>query len=251
MAGITPLQLLGPLRENAFMGSSIVLGRDRQPTHTQEGEPLNSNQTQQRSIDDSTMVAIAKVSAVLRKLATAASSHFGADCRLHAEFGQALLADLGVHCVIVSGEAAWRIGPGDGDVIAHTPRVAGHVPAGVQGFSYHTWLEHGDVIIDLTTYQLRRKARDLDAADGGQTQVDWCPDFLILDRQNVASYNQVAAAPAGGVAYYERRSAVEALLGEPEVDGGDLATARWLLANPSAMVIGPNTAPALSMGSAL
>lgn len=112
---------------------------------------------------------------------------------------------------------------------------------GAQGFAYHAWLEYGGHVIDVTTYQLPRKAQDLDAADGGTTQVEWAPDCLILPKHRVKTYAQVAASLVSGVAYYERDMRLLSKLGEGfQLAPEDLAMARLLMVNPDLQAIGPN-----------
>lgn len=184
--------------------------------------------------------AAARVSAALRKLATAASGQLGRDCYVHAELGRQLLEDLGLEARRVVGYAAWRVGPGDGDVISHSPHTAGHLPPGTMGFPYHAWLDCQGLLLDFTTYQLRAKAQALDAADGGHTAVEWCPDFLLLERDEVRSYEEVAAAFGPGVAYYEARPELETALAGFAVDPNDLKAARLILKFPDILVLGPN-----------
>src|SRR5207253_331748 len=95
------------------------------------------------------------------------------------------------------------------------------------------------------TYQLRRKAQELDAADGGCTNIDWCPDYLLLSREDIRSHEEVAAVFRSGVAYYEERTDLEPLLrSRYSLDPQDLQTARLIAANPQQMVvIGPNNWP--------
>lgn len=178
---------------------------------------------------------------MLRKLVTAAGSHIGSDCYTHAALGQVLLADLGSQTRLQAGFAAWRVGPGDHDVISHAPAEKVYVPSGAQGFPYHAWLAGCDHVIDFTTYQLREKARQLDALDGGRTNVEWCPDFLFLPRREIRPLNTVSNSSTPGVSYYEPRGDVlERLQDEYTVDEGDLAAARVILANPGIQVFGPN-----------
>lgn len=185
--------------------------------------------------------AATRVGAALRKLATAASGSFGGDCYLHAELGRQLMADLGFNCERKTGYAAWRVGPGDGDVISHTDQAQGYLPPGAQGFAYHTWLEVSGHILDFTTYQLKRKAAELDAMDGGHTQVAWCPDFLLINKHSLRTYRQVAQAPTAPAIFYEARSNVDDFLAKQfTLDADDVATARLLMANPEMMVMGPN-----------
>jgi hypothetical protein len=187
--------------------------------------------------------AVVRVSAVLRKLATAASAHLGSDCFLHMEIGRALLADLGFAAHPVVGFAAWRVGIGDGDVISHAPYSQGYSLPGGKALVYHAWLNWKGFLVDFTTYQLRRKARELDALDGGRTTVTWCPEYFLLLWKDVMSYGDVAASVRPGAAYYQARSELEPLLrSRYVVDPTDLQAARLLLGNPNMNVFGPNDA---------
>lgn len=190
-------------------------------------------------------IAIKQVGHALRRLMGAASAHQGADCYAHAELGRVLLADLGFTFQTRVGFAAWRVGPGDGDVMAHVPRRDSFLPSGVAGvgFGYHAWLEAGEWLVDFTTYQLDRKCRDLDAMDGGRTTVDWCPDYLLLSRSQVRSHGEVARAPDAEVAYYEAHEGLTArMAGGYLLDADEVVAARILLRNPSMEVVGPCSA---------
>jgi hypothetical protein len=157
------------------------------------------------------------------------------------ELGRSLLADAGIDAVRAFGFAAWRVGPADGDVISHTPHSQGYATEGHAALAYHAWLEYGGFVIDLTTYQLEVKARQLDLADGGHTTVDWSPDFLLLPPDQIQTYRQVATAERAGAAYYEVRPELLAVFDSSVVlDPGDLETTRLLLANPDVAVCGPN-----------
>ncbi|MBK3779966.1 hypothetical protein G3A43_06835 [Paraburkholderia aspalathi] len=185
--------------------------------------------------------ATARVGNALKKLATAASSHLGSDCYMHAVLGRELLADFGFQARVAVGEAAWRVGDGDGDVVTHTPRVKGFVPEGKKGLGYHAWLVVDGHIVDFTTYQLDRKAKELDAADGGHTSVTWAPDPLVLPVGLVLSLRQVAQSARAGVVFYDAHPELLQLVSaEYEIDEGDLANARLLVANPDIRVFGPN-----------
>lgn len=191
--------------------------------------------------ESSFMEACAKVSSALRRLAEAASAHLGGDCFLHAALGQRLMADLGFAMDIQVGFAAWRVGPGDGDVVAHTNNTTSYLPAGVAGAAYHAWLTHGHYVVDFTAYQLPRKASELDALDGGRTLVRWAPEYLALRRDQLRTYKQVAMAPLEGVAYYEMNLGLQRkVMTGFTLDEDDLATARILLANQDLQAIGPN-----------
>ena len=206
-----------------------------------EAKRRRLREAEQKDQRDALAEAVERVGAALRKLATAASGNIGRDCYLHAVLGQKLMAELGFKGYVAVGYAAWRVGSGDGDVISHTPHTVGHVPAGMKGFAYHAWLTYEDFIIDLTTYQLEVKARELDAADGGHTTVAWCPPALLLPKRAVRTYQQVAKAPDAGVAHYHAEPALGLKMMEGfKLDLDALAAARLILANPSMQVMGPN-----------
>jgi hypothetical protein len=191
--------------------------------------------------DDQFTTAVIRVSAAIRKLASAASGQFGSDCYLHMQLGQVLLADLGFDTQPVVGFAAWRVGEGDGDVIAHVPHSP--LPLNIDGreFPYHAWLTRDEIIVDLTTYQLKHKAQQLDASDGGHTTVSWSPDFLLLPQKENKTFKEVSAAVHPGAAYYDPRPVLTGIL-QPQggLDPEDVAMARLLIANPSLRVFGPN-----------
>ncbi len=196
---------------------------------------------------DQVRPAAERAGVAMRKLALAASTHNGSDCYVHAAIGRELLKDLGIQTEIVAGHAAWRLGSGDGDVMSHVDGVQGYLPEGAQGFAYHVWLETVEeggaspILIDLTTYQLRLKAQQLDEADGGTTQVDWCPDLLVLRREDIRSYREVAQAPGAGLSFYQSiPGMLERLAAAADLDAEDLAHARIIMANPDMTVIGPN-----------
>ena len=122
-------------------------------------------------------------------------------------------------------------------------RLKGYLPPGAQGFAYHAWLVCGTKIIDLTTYQIPRKAAELDAMDGGHTQLDWAPALLIANFADVKSYAAVQQGSAG-MFYYERDRRIEKILAETSIlDPEDVAHARLILRNPDLMVMGPNDIP--------
>lgn len=206
------------------------------------GEASRRKQRLIRITSPALAASINAVSGALRKLATAASSNLGSDCYLHSALGQVLLADAGIRTRLVAGYAAWRVGPGDGDVIAHTKRTRGYLPpGGGLGFAYHAWLEADGLLIDLTTYQLPRKAEELDAADGGHTTVEWAPPYLVLTLDQVSSYDEVAKG-GPGLVYYERDTQVEArLVGGFSLDQGDVEMARLIVSNPEMAVVGPRS----------
>ena len=186
---------------------------------------------------------LARVSNALRKLAMASSPNLGHDCYLHMELGRALLAELGFQTDPVLGFSAWRVGDADGEVIAHLPfGDAAHAPPGVKAFPYHAWLSWRAYFIDFTTYQLPLKAKELDASDGGRTNVMWCPDFLLLPVGETRTYRQVLMDVRPGVTFYEARPELKASLGSKSgPDPEALRVARILMANPDVVVLGPNS----------
>lgn len=184
--------------------------------------------------------SIEAVGAAVRKLALAASEHLGGDCLLHAELGRALLAELGMNFRTIVGLAAWRLGQGDGDVLSHVFDVPSFLPPGVMGLPYHAWLQSEDMLLDLTTYQLRTKAQQLDAMDGGTTQVDWCPELLFVPLSTVHTYREVANSVSSGVYFYSGHQDLQTkVMRGFQLDEQDLLNARIILANPSTIVKGP------------
>ena len=187
--------------------------------------------------------AVARVSNAVRKLLTATGTHLGSDCYVHAELSRILLSDIGFETRRMVGFAAWRVGPGPDDAVGHTPRLEGHLPPGAdKGFAYHAWLDcAGLLVIDFTTYLLSHKAQQLDALDGGQTVVVWCPDFLVLSRKEIRSHKELVLARHPGLAYYEDHPELDPILSSRfTVDPVDLQFARMILRNPNVNVMGPN-----------
>ncbi|ABD72141.1 hypothetical protein Rfer_4455 (plasmid) [Rhodoferax ferrireducens T118] len=187
---------------------------------------------------------VARLASALQKLMTGASPQLGADCLLHAQMAQTLLDQEGVPTRLVLGEAAWRVGPGDGDVITHSPNVGGFAPQGAKALAYHAWLESGTKIIDFSTHSLRTKAAQLDAFDGGKTAVEWCPPYLVLERAQSLTLKEVAQADSAGVACYQEIPGLREFMIEQclvkEVDAGNLQLLRLVFDQPEIKVFGPN-----------
>lgn len=164
----------------------------------------------------------ARMAQAVRQVMSSLTYHSGADCLLYARLTAGLLRSLGIaDARVVAGSAAWRVGDGDTDVIAHARELAGGqlwVPDGVgQAAPFHAWVEVPSLklLADFTTWTLRDKARQLDAADGGRTSVDWCPDYLwIEDREGPGSWvrtpNHVRVAEHAGAFTYVRHADIEA-----------------------------------------
>ena len=146
------------------------------------------------------------VAADVRRRVSLLSSYHGGDCLLHAKVGQQFLREEGVETRLVVGEAAWRIGNGDGDVIAHSRKC--NTFAAFGSGMFHAWLEHDDHIIDFTTYTLPVKARLMDDVDGMKTKVLWCPEYLYVPKTSVSSFPEVRDKHAG-LYHYHRNSALE------------------------------------------
>ena len=161
-------------------------------------------------------VDLARVATALRKLFAATSAERGVDCSVYAQCGQYLLQRLGVAAEVALGYAAWRVGDAAAATVVHHPAacsvagVTSFPPLTDQAASYHAWIELGGRIFDCTTHDLARKSAILDAHDGRRTKVDWCPDFVLVQKGEVSSAKQVIEARHGGVFYYERVPGVEA-----------------------------------------
>jgi hypothetical protein len=110
---------------------------------------------------------------------------------------------------VVVGEALWRVGDGDGDVIAH---ARGYATPPSDDAPYHAWIRIGTDILDTTTYQLPRKAAELSALDGQPLDVQWCPDFLLVPVAQSSSREAVLDGRTGLFHYREDQALRRALL---------------------------------------
>lgn len=186
----------------------------------------------------------ARLACALQKLTTSASMHIGADCMLQAKLAQRILQEEGINTRLVVGESAWRVGPGDGDVITHSPRYSGYSPAGVKALAYHAWLQMGTTIIDFTTHSLRCKAQQLDALDNGKTNVLWCPPYLVMQSEDTLPLREVVQAEHHGVACYQRLPGLEEVMVAEglckDIDEEYVLLLRLIFDSPEMVVIGPN-----------
>lgn len=158
---------------------------------------------------------------------------FAADCVLYASVGAEALRALGLPARMLAGDAVWRVGPGDADVIHH---VAGagtptYGPANTATGAFHAWIgiaSHGAAftqLVDFTTWQLREKGRLLDQADGGNTIVEFCPDYLWVPERHARSMTlrQVTESFTPGVYAYASRPRVEGMTLPSEAAVGMMA----------------------------
>lgn len=196
------------------------------------------------ALDGAQLAVIHQIAAALGKLMPCgASLNFGADCLLHAALAQRILAEHDMIARLVVGEAAWRVGPGDDDVIVHSPFVGGQAPtnAGL-AVPFHAWLELGSTVLDFSTHSLRHKAAQLDAQDGGKTTVAWCPTHLVIAKSETKTLQEVAQAPLEGVALYRELPRLHELMLQRgklvDVDEDDVNMFRFIFKNTSMVVIG-------------
>jgi len=186
--------------------------------------------------------AVAQVTQTLRRLCEATSEHLGRDCHLHTLLAQGLLRDLGVETQVQAGYAAWRVGTGHQDVLAHAPEADEIVPDDPEkSMMYHAWLGYADLIVDVTLYQIGRKVRELDAMFGGHTHIRWAPDYIIVPPERICLIEELAQSDRPGDVYYVRKPHIESLLQTRSdgVDAQDLQMARFVMRHPEAMVFGP------------
>lgn len=182
----------------------------------------------QASCDAIAHIDLARVAGAVQRLCQAASTTLGADCLLQAQLAQAVLARLGVRADLRIGYAAWRVGSGPSDVLSHFPTPGATVESANHVF-FHAWLQIGEHVLDVTTNLFPQKARMLDAADGGQTTVEWHPDFLWLPLSACTSLEAVTAGYRAGAVTYVRRAPleIEILRRFPAADGHECELA-WL-----------------------
>jgi hypothetical protein len=167
----------------------------------------------------------------IRQVVGATTSFHGADCIAYALVGAEVLRRMGFGAKAVAGSAAWRVGPGDGDVLSHAIEL-NHQSNGAfapnhqtKAGMFHAWIECGLEVVDFTTYSFPDKARQLDSMDGNKTLVQWAPEFLWVAREACSSLQVVANGFAVGVFAYIRNPAVErvVLTNNPDFDAEGLA----------------------------
>lgn len=202
------------------------------------------------SLDSNLM---ARVSLALRKHFSAASRNLGTDCMLFAMHAQRLLSTLGIETRLVVGEAAWHFGPQKTDGIAHSPRLTGLKIVNGNSFAFHAWLEREDHILDFSTFTFRTKAALMDAQDGGSTQVNWCPDYLMLAYTETRDLETLINESVEGTACYrEIPRLLEYLhhLGhKPDIDASDAALLLMIYNRPNVAVIDAMNVPSTSAAS--
>lgn len=182
----------------------------------------------------------------LRMLFRACSPVPFADCLLMARMGLAALADMGLQTTIQVGDAAWRVGPGDGDMIQHRGEGIATLTGGLTAMPFHAWLvDEAGRIIDYTTGDLGAKAALLDSADGGKTQVDWAPEVLISFPGQGLPFEAVRDAYTGGHYHYKPRPKLRLMMEKAgafnAVDPDDLNLLRLVIRNPGLLLVGPTS----------
>lgn len=188
--------------------------------------------------------AATAVGYALQRLFLAASGQLGGDCYAHGVLAQALLKEQGFDAQLRAGYAAWRCGTQDGAVVSHIPSGDVFIPGGGPGKVYHVWLTIDSILVDVTTYSLPIKMAELDAFDGGQTQVEWAPPVLIAPLRTIERYGTVAQAPDAGHFYYEEvPGMLRELSSGYQLDETELSCARLLLKDANIAVLGVNSFP--------
>lgn len=188
---------------------------------------------QMNSISDTPQINQQDVAHAVQKVVSAITDFHGADCLLlYAHVGASLLRSLGINARPVAGSAVWRVGDGDADVISHAREIGGpkFVQQGAaQAHVFHAWIETDEAVIDFSTFTLRSKAQQLDAADGGSTTVNWCPSFIWQKKTSAISTNgtplrqprAVLMAPKSGAFNYTRHADIEAIALTPSKEFTD------------------------------
>ena len=186
--------------------------------------------------------AVRQVSTAVRKLTTVVRNFPPtAGCYIVAYVGQALLQRLHYETEIQIGFAGWQLGPDRNDVILHFPVPETTFCLGPKVWiGYHAWLGCEGTIVDLTTFQLRRKALELDAVEGVHTTVQWCPEFLILPPNAVRTLKDLKNSTEPGTAYYERCPKLESFVkGREKIDTELIGLGHFLLSAPRTRIISP------------
>jgi len=149
-----------------------------------------------------------KVARVVRAWGSAYSAFPDQDCVMLSNIAQRLFADLGITVEVCIGYAAWRVGPAEFEVVGHVSE-----PWEAASGLHHAWVAYKTLIVDITTFQIVRKVRGLDADLKRKTTIDWCPpDYLIASPQEIHSFDAVCNGTTPGWFYYERRRELEMIL---------------------------------------
>ena len=169
---------------------------------------------------------LATLAKAIRAVTLAITESHLADCLIYAHVGAAVLRAQGVHdAQPVAGSALWRVGSGDGDVIAHAIELHGNmyaVNASGPAAPFHAWISLSSHILDFTTWTLSAKAKALDALDGGKTSVEWAPPFLFTPAVSAVSIDDARMAPAAGAFSYIRHPQLEAAIRTHTPSTGDV-----------------------------
>lgn len=186
-----------------------------------------------------------QIAGALRRLFLAGGTKVGVDCLRHAMLAEALLKSLGYDANLKVGYVAWRVGPGDGDVIVHAPQ-SGVAAQAHNAHPYHAWVEVFGAVFDPTVYQFVVKATALDLCDGGVTDVQWAPLYLAAPIEQVQPLHQVLQEEVG-MFYYEHVPALQAAImaSVAPVDAEEFKIANIIFSHPSAQAFGAERVAAL------
>ena len=186
---------------------------------------------------------VRRVSTAVRKLTKVVRNFpLTQGCYIFAYVGQALLKRFHIDAEIHLGYAGWRLGPNSDDAVLHYPS---HHTTAIQGsklwFAYHAWLCFEGSIVDLTTFQLRMKAKELDGVEGVHTTVTWCPGYLVLPLTSVLTLSEFRNSTTPGAAYYARRPQIESFVKETEkIDRELIQIGNLLLSRPKTPILTPH-----------
>jgi hypothetical protein len=141
----------------------------------------------------------------------------GGNCLWYAALGTSLLQRLGLQARLQIGEAAWRVGPGDFDVVGHAQHMLTSSLPTPDSEIFHAWIRvnaHPTMlpeVVDLTTWQLQIKAANTDRMDGYRTMIKFCPDYLWVAETQATrlSIDEVADANEVGLYSYVRKPNLE------------------------------------------
>lgn len=135
------------------------------------------------------------------------------NCVLVAHVLHEVLLGNDIENEVCIGYAVWSVGKGNNDIITHIPNPSIPIENAVD---IHAWIEisEGRKILDFTTYQLKKKARLLQEADGLKTNVLWCPNYLFTTQDKLKSLNEIKRSKFAGKYGYQRDSKLEEIVKE-------------------------------------
>ena len=182
-----------------------------------------------------------RLTEALKKYFLSCSTQLGSDCYTLCALGAQILADEGYSAKVHVGEAGWRLGESENDVISH---LYSGPPVDSGPLGYHAWIVCSGYYYDPSIWQLPLKAKQMDEIDGYQTNILWGAPYLYGPIKSYGSLNALRQSNVPGTVYYKRIPKLEKHIASlHELDEIDLNNLRRVYQLNPAKVFGPNDFP--------